>query len=67
VNVRLTSAGRRQLVRAVPGHIALVKDLVIDRLEPDQLLALVDALQPLVGRLDPQNRIGIAAERSRPA
>jgi DNA-binding MarR family transcriptional regulator len=67
VNVRLTSAGRRQLVRAVPEHIALVKDLVIDRLEPDQLHALVDALQPLVGRLDPQNRIGIAAERSRPA
>lgn len=61
VNVRLSSAGRRELVRAVPGHIELVKRLVIDRLDPQQLRALADALEPLVDRLDPQNRVGFAA------
>jgi DNA-binding MarR family transcriptional regulator len=58
VNVHLTTAGRRELVRAVPGHIALVKQLVIDRLDPQQLRALAGALEPLVDRLDPQQRTG---------
>jgi DNA-binding MarR family transcriptional regulator len=56
VNVHLTSAGRRVLVRAIPGHIALVKELVIDRLDPEQLRALADILEPLVERLDPLGR-----------
>lgn len=63
VNVRLSSAGRRELVRAVPGHIELVKRLVIDRLDPQQLQALADVLEPLVDRLDPQNRVGFAAAK----
>lgn len=61
VNVHLTTAGRRALVRAVPSHIALVRELVIDRLTEAELRALVDALEPLVRRLDPQNRVGFAA------
>lgn len=44
VTVAITGAGRRELVRAVPGHIALVKELVIDRLSREQLAALADAL-----------------------
>ncbi|WP_228479267.1 MarR family winged helix-turn-helix transcriptional regulator [Microbacterium atlanticum] len=61
VNVRLTKAGRRELVRAVPAHIDLVKELVIDRLSAAELHALVEILEPLVGRLDPQSRVGFAA------
>lgn len=61
VNVHLTTAGRRELVRAVPAHIALVKQLVIDRLSEAELESLVDTLEPLVKRLDPQNRVGFAA------
>jgi DNA-binding MarR family transcriptional regulator len=61
VNVRLTSAGRRALVRAVPSHIDLVRRLVVDQLDRSQLQALVEALQPLVERLDPQRRVGFAA------
>lgn len=61
VNVRLTSAGRRDLVRAVPGHIELVKRLVIDRIDPAGLRALADTLEPLVERLDPHDRVGFAA------
>jgi len=61
VNVHLTTAGRRELVRAVPAHIALVKQLVIDRLSLTELTALGGGLEPLVDRLDPQNRGGFAA------
>ncbi len=58
IHVELTSEGRRALVRAVPGHIALVRRLVIDQLDEAQLTALASALEPLVARLDPQQRVG---------
>lgn len=61
VNVRLTKEGRRELVRAVPAHIATVRRLVIDELTREQMQGLVDALEPLVKRLDPQHRVGFAA------
>jgi len=65
VNVRLSTAGRRELVRAVPSHIDRVKELVIDHLDAAQLDALIDALEPLIGRLDPLQRVGFtAAERA---
>ncbi|WP_425837836.1 MarR family winged helix-turn-helix transcriptional regulator [Microbacterium sp. PA5] len=64
VNVRLTTAGRRELVRAVPSHIELVRQLVIDRLSRDQLDALAEALEPLVESLDPQSRRGILSDRT---
>jgi DNA-binding MarR family transcriptional regulator len=57
VDLRLTSAGRRILVRATPGHIALVRRLVIERLTREQLTALADALEPVVAALDPQRRM----------
>ncbi|MGN6125551.1 MAG: MarR family winged helix-turn-helix transcriptional regulator [Humibacter sp.] len=64
INVRLTSAGRKVLVRALPGHLAQVRDLVIDRLGHDQLEALADILEPVVERLDPQRRLErLAASR----
>ena len=66
VNVHLTSEGRRVLVRAVPGHIALVRQLVIDRLDPDQLRELADILEPLVERLDPLGRRAFSASRTTP-
>lgn len=65
VNVRLTAAGRRELIRAVPDHIALAKSVVIDHLSVDDLRALTRILAPLVERLDPLHRVGFAAaERS---
>jgi DNA-binding MarR family transcriptional regulator len=59
VHVRLTTAGRRALVHAIPAHIDLVRSLVIDRLDGDQLHNLAEILEPLVERLDPQNRTGL--------
>lgn len=57
VDVRLTADGRRAIVRATPGHIARVRQLVIDRLDVEQLTALADALEPVVAALDPQRRM----------
>nr|WP_274636828.1 MarR family winged helix-turn-helix transcriptional regulator [Microbacterium bovistercoris] len=57
VNLTLTSAGRRALVRATPGHIALARHLVIDALTPAQLDALADALEPVVAALDPHRSV----------
>lgn len=62
VALRLTTAGHRVLVRATPGHIELVRRLVIDRLTPEQLTALADALEPVVAALDPQRRMQLVHE-----
>ena len=40
----LTEAGRRRLEQAAPGHVTLVRELLIDVLTPDQLATLADAL-----------------------
>lgn len=50
-NVRLTSEGRRELIRSVPGHIATARRLVIDALTPDQLDALADIMGTINTRL----------------
>lgn len=56
VALTLTSAGRRALVLATPGHLDTVRALVLDRLTPAQLDALADVLEPIVAALDPQRR-----------
>ena len=40
----LTEAGRRRLEQAAPGHVTLVRELLIDVLTPEQLAVLADAL-----------------------
>ena len=40
----LTGAGRRLLEQAAPGHVTLVRELLIDVLTPGQLASLADAL-----------------------
>jgi DNA-binding MarR family transcriptional regulator len=40
----LTEAGRHRLEQAAPGHVALVRELLIDILTPGQLANLADAL-----------------------
>jgi DNA-binding MarR family transcriptional regulator len=40
----LTEAGRRRLEQAAPGHVTLVRELLIDVLTPKQLAVLADAL-----------------------
>lgn len=63
INVTLTSAGRRVLVRALPGHVAYVRSLVLDRLTSAQLAALTEALRPVLDELDPQRSLTRGALR----
>jgi DNA-binding MarR family transcriptional regulator len=50
-NVRLTTDGRRELIRSIPGHIATARRLVIDALTPEQLDALTDITNTINARL----------------
>jgi len=55
-NARLTDAGRRELIRATPGHIALVRRVVIDSLDRDQLAQLAEIATAIGRALDPDQR-----------
>lgn len=58
VQLTLTRQGRRQLILATPDHFATAHRLVLDRLTPEQLENLANALEPVVEALDPQQRFG---------
>lgn len=52
-NARLTEDGWRMVQDAAPGHVAFVRDNVIDALTPDQITQLADITQAILHRLDP--------------
>jgi len=58
VLLKLTKQGRRRLVLATPDHFETVHQLVLDRLTPEQLDQLADALEPIIEALDPQRSFG---------
>ncbi|HEX3783827.1 MAG TPA: MarR family winged helix-turn-helix transcriptional regulator [Pseudonocardiaceae bacterium] len=47
----ITEEGRRQQATAAPGHVALVRELLIDLLTPEQLTAIADGLGEVRRRL----------------
>lgn len=51
-NVRLTRAGRRAILRAIPRHLEYVRENVLDLLDRDELEILATALDRLVRHLD---------------
>ena len=55
-NVRITRPGRKALLLAMPGHLELVREAVIDRLTPAQLEALAEALEPVLEALEDDPR-----------
>ena len=61
-NVRLTDVGRRELVRATPGHIALVRRVVIDSLSREQLGQLAEISDAITHALDPEGRFSALLE-----
>jgi DNA-binding MarR family transcriptional regulator len=61
-NVRLTDIGRRELVRATPGHIALVRRVVIDSLSREQLRQLSEISDAISHALDPEGRYSALPE-----
>jgi DNA-binding MarR family transcriptional regulator len=54
----LTGAGRRALIRAIPGHIATARRLVVDTLSEEDLAHLARITAILGDRLDPEGRLG---------
>jgi DNA-binding MarR family transcriptional regulator len=56
-NVRLTSDGRRVLIRATAGHIAHVRRMVLDRLDRGELEALTTIARKITADLDPADRL----------
>ncbi|GAA1672955.1 MarR family transcriptional regulator [Mycolicibacterium murale] len=52
-NARLTAAGWRKVRDAAPGHSAMVRELVIDALTPQQVTQLAAIGEAILGRLDP--------------
>jgi DNA-binding MarR family transcriptional regulator len=59
-NVHLTDGGRRQVIRATPGHIAHVRRLVIDQLDRDDIAALGRIAGKIARNLDPTDRMANA-------
>jgi DNA-binding MarR family transcriptional regulator len=50
--VAVTKRGRNEIAAAAPGHVALVRRLFIDRLNPAQLDALGDAAEAVLAAID---------------
>ncbi|MCW2286955.1 MarR family winged helix-turn-helix transcriptional regulator [Leucobacter luti] len=50
-NIRLTSAGRRHFIRAIPEHIELARKLVVDALTESELEALANISETIGRRL----------------
>jgi hypothetical protein len=48
----LTDAGYEYLVAAAPGHVAAVRELVIDAFEDSELNALQGIAQRIIARID---------------
>jgi DNA-binding MarR family transcriptional regulator len=46
----LTDAGRAKLAEVAPGHLATVREFMIDALEPEQLVHLAEALEQVAER-----------------
>lgn len=66
-NAVLTDAGWDAVVAAAPGHVAAVRELVVDAVEPDRLEALGQDLEQILRRLDPAGTLQIASWGSSPA
>ena len=62
-NARLTTAGWKKLVATAPGHVATVRDTVVDRLTPQQLDQLAVVADALLHGLDPDGRMTAVYDR----
>lgn len=56
-NARLTDDGWRALEAAAPGHVAAVREYVIDALTPEQISQLTAIADAVLARLSPTQRL----------
>jgi DNA-binding MarR family transcriptional regulator len=52
-NARLTEAGWQKVLESAPGHVAIVRETVIDALTPEQVSQLGAITDAVLRRLDP--------------
>jgi DNA-binding MarR family transcriptional regulator len=57
-NASLTENGLKKVVATAPGHVATVRDNVIDALDETDIADLERVMGKLLGRLDPDHRFG---------
>lgn len=62
-NARLTEAGWKKVQEAAPGHVATVRENVIDALSPEQVEQLAGIAGAILHRLDPERARAAAYER----
>jgi DNA-binding MarR family transcriptional regulator len=62
-DARLTAAGWRKVREAAPGHVANVRQNVIDALTPDQVHQLSGIAEAILGRLDPERSMSATYHR----
>jgi DNA-binding MarR family transcriptional regulator len=58
-NARLTDDGWAKVRATAPGHVATVREHVIDALTPEQVGQLADIAGRLLERLDPDGRLAL--------
>ncbi len=65
-NVRLTTAGRDKVLAAAPGHVANVRQHIIDALTPEQVRQLAAITDAILARLDPDATMAVTYHRYDP-
>ena len=66
-NVRLTTAGWDKVRRTAPGHVANVRQHVIDALTSEQVRQLAGITEAILGRLDPDGTLTALYHRYYPS
>jgi DNA-binding MarR family transcriptional regulator len=66
-NAVLTEAGWTKIVEAAPGHVAAVREFVIDALTPAQLSQLGRLSERMLVRLDPEGKVVGGLRRTEPS
>ena len=62
-NARLTEVGLEKVRATAPGHVATVRDAVIDALTPEQVRQLADIADAILARVDPDRALAEVYER----
>jgi DNA-binding MarR family transcriptional regulator len=65
-NARLTAAGWKKVRAAAPGHVANVREHVIDALTPEQIHQLAGITDAILGKLDPSGTMTATYHRYDP-
>lgn len=61
-NVTLTDTGWEKVVATAPGHVGLVRSVVIDTLSADELTQLSAISAKLLGKLDPEGKMTVTTQ-----